>query len=179
MVKDLITDNQTLNGCLKYYQKYRKPHIGITSHGQMFLSCGTAQGCLNCARIEMAWDARNGQTVDEFDRGTDAQMGDVRLRIVADSDIDLDNLFGDTYNPDVNTDIPASRLEREREKEIERVNRDGVWGVQAQYFDGHRWETAESCYGFIGDDWKGASWEIEAMEYAMDSADKYVAEHVA
>lgn len=165
------TKQAKFNQLLRYYAKYRKPYIGQTSHGQTFFSCGTAQGCLNCARIEMEWDTRNGQTVDEFDRGLDALIGDVRLRIVADCDVDVDNLFGDTYNPKVNDDIPASRLERERKEEIARVDRDGVWGVQAQYFDGKRWETSDSCYGFIGDDWKGANFEVDAMKSAMNAAD--------
>lgn len=160
------------------YSKLRRSHFGITSNGKSYLSCGTAQGCLNCARVRIAWDARDGQTVDEFERGTDAQLGDVRLRIVADTDVDVADLFGDCFNPDVNTDIPRSKLEREEKAELERANRDGVWGVQAQWFDGQRWETTDSCYGFIGEDWKG-DYEIEAMESAMEAADKWVAEHVA
>lgn len=161
---------------LKEYCLLRKIHFGIDSNGKSYLSSGTAQGCLNCARIRAEWDAREGQVVDEFERGTDAKAGDVRLRIVADIDRDLD--FGDVYSPKVNTDIPASRLEREEKVEYERANRDGIWGVQAQYFDGRKWQTVDSCYGFIGDDWKG-DYEISAKESAMDAAKEWGSSHLA
>ena len=129
-----------------------------------------ARWALRNAKIRIEWDKKNGQVVSEFEQSRDAKRGDVRLRIVVDDCVDLDNLFGDTFNPQANPDIPESRLERERQAEIERVNRDGVWGVIGEYFDGEDWQHADSCFGFIGDDWKDSGYDTDAMASALEQA---------
>jgi hypothetical protein len=95
---------------------------------------------------------------------------DVRLKIVADDICDLDNLFGDTYSHKANPEIPQATLDRQREREIERVNRDGVWGIVGEYFDGEHWEHAGSCFGLIGEDWKNSGYDIEIMRATLDTA---------
>jgi len=129
-----------------------------------------ARWALRNAKTRIEWDKKNGDIVCEHERRHDATRGDVRLRIVADDSIDLDNLFGDTFNPEVNSDIPASRLERERQAEIDRVNRDGVWGVVGEFFDGEEWQHADSCFGFIGDDWKDSGYDTDIMASTLEKA---------
>lgn len=125
---------------------------------------------LHYAKTRIEWDRKNGQVIGEFERLNDPKRGDVRLRIVADESADLDNLFGDTFNPEANPDIPEPRLERERQAEIERVNRDGVWGVIGEFFDGEDWQHADSCFGFIGDDWKDSGYDSDIMASTLEQA---------
>jgi hypothetical protein len=129
-----------------------------------------ARWALRNAKTRMEWDKKNGQIVGEYERHHEAKRGDVRLRIVADESIDLDNLFGDTFNPDVNTDIHPQRLERERQAEIDRVNRDGVWGIVGEFFDGEEWQHADSCFGFIGEDWKDSGYDTNIMASTLEQA---------
>ena len=79
--------------------------------------------------------------------------GKVRLRIEPDEHASLEDLEGDMFNPKVNGDIPEAQLKEDREAFIERVNRDGVWGMIGEYWNGEAWEHADSSWGFIGDDW--------------------------
>jgi hypothetical protein len=129
-----------------------------------------ARLALFAAKTRIEWDKRNGETVDEYERDHDAKRGDVRLRIVADDSVDLDNLFGDTFNPKANPDIHPDRLERERQAEVERVERDGVWGVVGEFFDGEEWQHTDSCFGFIGDDWKDSGYDVDIMASTLRQA---------
>ena len=74
----------------------------------------------------------------------------------------------------MNDDIPASRLERERQVEIERVNRDGVWGVIGEYWNGREWVHVDSCWGFIGDDWRESGYDADIMRSTLDAANAYL-----
>ena len=125
-----------------------------------------AHWAIRHARVRLAWEER------EWDEFSAPAIGQVRLRVEPDEDCYLDNLFGDTYNPEVNSDIPRSRLERKREAEIERINRDGVWGIIGEYFDGESWVHADSCWGFVGDDWKGSGYDVDIMASTLAEAAK-------
>ena len=114
-----------------------------------------ATNALRAAKVQSAFDALEDETV--------------RLRIVPDDYVGLDDLFGDTYNPDANPDIPIKQMEREKQEEIDRINRDGVWGVIGEYFDGCNWQHADSCFGFVGDDWRDSGYDIDIMESALDA----------
>jgi hypothetical protein len=133
-----------------------------------------ASYALRSARVHIAWDKANGHSTYDGERIPcyDPRFRDVRLRIVADESADLDSLFGDTYSQTANSDIPLSRLERERKAEIDRVNRDGVCGVIGEYFDGETWQHADSCFGFIGDDWKDSGYDVDIMSQTLDAARK-------
>ena len=74
--------------------------------------------------------------------------------------------------PEVNPEIPESRLERERKEFLDKVNRDGVWGIIGEFFDGETWQHADSCFGFVGDDWKGRGYDVDIMRETLDSARK-------
>lgn len=81
------------------------------------------------------------------------QSENKKFRIVehADPDVDMENLKGDCYNPDVNPDIPNLK---EQEREFERtVEREGVFGYVLERWNpspGIGWEHIDSCWGFVG-----------------------------
>jgi hypothetical protein len=50
------------------------------------------------------------------------------------------------------------------------VDRDGVWGIVGEYFDGERWQHADSCFGFVGDDWKNSGYDTDIMRATLDEA---------
>ena len=93
----------------------------------------------------------------------------VRIRVEADNEM-CD--FGDTFSNDVNgdgTEETAERLKEEERKEIARANRDGVWGYIAEYFDGKTWNEAWSCWGFVGNDFEGSGYDIDALNMLIDA----------
>jgi hypothetical protein len=89
----------------------------------------------------------------------------------------LDDLLGDCYNPKVNPDINPTKLERERQWAIDRIERDGVWGVVGEYKAdvcptcgrGGEWVHGGSCWGFVGDDWKDDA-DVGIMEETLEAA---------
>ncbi len=101
--------------------------------------------------------------------------GLVRLDIVPDEVCMLEDLAGDCFNPDVNTDIPPARLAEEYRHFCDRVDRDGVWGIVGEWRlpidaavdDADAWQHADSCFGFVGDDWKGSGHDADIMRQAM------------
>lgn len=94
----------------------------------------------------------------------------MRLRMVPDETCSLEDLEGDCFNSKANPDIPASRLQHDREDFIAKVNRDGVWGIIGEYFDGEAWHHADSCFGFVGDDWKHSGYDTDIMRATLDKA---------
>ncbi len=121
------------------------------------------------AKTKQAWDS-----LDFGDVGPNQDRTLVRLRVMPDECCELDNILGDSYDPKVNPDIPAERLERERQAEIDRINRDGVWGVIGEYrvSADEEWEQADSCWGFVGDDWKNSGYDIDIMQTTLDALEK-------
>ena len=104
----------------------------------------------------------------EWDVAEQADL--VRLSIVADdTGWDLDELFGDTYNPKVNSDIDPERLARERREEVERVNSEGVWGIVGQYRCPccKTWINADSIWGFVGEDWKDSVYDTDIQDTTL------------
>lgn len=73
-------------------------------------------------------------------------------------------LKGDCFNPEVNDDIPVEKL-RQEEREFERrVEVEGVWGYLVQKWNpevGIGWETIDSIWGFVGEDFHGSEAEDE------------------
>jgi hypothetical protein len=64
----------------------------------------------------------------------------------------------------------ASTLERDRGEFIAKVDREGVFGVIGEYFDGERWQHADSCFGFVGDDWKNSGYDTDIMRATLNEA---------
>lgn len=98
--------------------------------------------------------------------------GKVRIEIFP-SDMAFEDLEGDTYNPQTNPDIPEAQLAAERKAEIERVNQEGVWFISAQYLTAQGWKTADSCGGFIGEDWEGSGYDVDMMHAAIEAFEAY------
>lgn len=70
-----------------------------------------------------------------------------------DTDYDMENLKGDTYNPEVNSDIPSGQIEREEREFEDLVSREGVFGYVLEKWNpevGKGWEQIDSCWGFVG-----------------------------
>lgn len=81
--------------------------------------------------------------------------GPVAVLVLPDDGCNLGDLEGDMFNPKASPEIPRKRLEAEQKAFRERVDSDGVWGVQAWFKTAAGdWEEGESCWGFVGDDWK-------------------------
>lgn len=128
-----------------------------------------AQWALSNARTRLEW---NKHQVAEYSSGEaiDPKRGNVRLRVIPDETCCLEDLEGDSFNPNANPEIPESRLKRDREEFIARVNREGVWGIIGEYFDGEQWQDADSCFGFVGEDWKHSGYDTDIMRATLDQA---------
>jgi len=109
----------------------------------------SADMALRAARTLVSFRRRECGEHDE-----PGQFACVRLRCVPDEYCTLEDLYGDTFNPQVNPSIPRSRLERERDEFDKRVQREGVWGIIAEYYDAvdKCWDFADSLFGIIGDE---------------------------
>jgi hypothetical protein len=129
----------------------------------------TASWALSNVRTRLAWDKHE---VAEYTSGEpiEPKRGQVRLRTVPDDTGSLDDLEGDCFNPEANPTVLPSRLQREREEFIAKINADGVLGVIGEYFDGETWQHADSCFGFVGDDWKHSSYDTDIMYTTLTAA---------
>jgi len=94
-----------------------------------------------------------------------------------DDDLGIDDLFGDCFDPNVNSDINPNVLKKQRAAAIDRASREGLWIMVAKAkkddsnYDG--WEETDSIGGFVGDDFYGSGYEeqmyLSAMDYIADS----------
>jgi len=153
---------------LERYKELRQDHVNRSPYtGKIRHYKVSAKFALNSAKnyvkVMSAWK----QYEDDL----------VRLEIVPDeSYYSPDDLFGDTFNPDVNDDIDPERLAKEEQEAIERANRDGIWGIVGKFkcncncprCDG--WHTSDSVWGFIGDDWKDSGYDIDVMHHTLIDA---------
>jgi hypothetical protein len=81
------------------------------------------------------------------------QIDAFRIVELVDECTTLKDLKGDTYNHEVNPDIPLEQLQIE-EKTFERqVETFGVYGYELQRWNSEidkGWEHVDSCWGFVG-----------------------------
>ena len=110
-----------------------------------------AQWALSNARTRMEWEKYE---VGEYSSGEPIppETWQCTAPYLPDETCSLGDLEGDCFNPKANPYIPASKLQHDREEFIAKVNREGVWGIIGEYFDGEQWQHADSCFGFVGDD---------------------------
>jgi len=121
-----------------------------------------AKNALARAHILTQWDERQ----------TDAEIaGAVRLTWEPDYSADFEDLCGDCYDPRVNSDISPPRLERQKKAFLEQINNEGVWGLVGEYFDGNKWQHADSCWSFVGQD--AHDYEIDIKAATLDAAAEY------
>ena len=111
-----------------------------------------ATWALSNARTRMAWEKHE---VAEYSSGEpiDPKRGNVRLRVVPDELCSFEDLEGDCF-----------------EEFIAKLNQEGVWGIVGEYFDGEVWQHADSCFGFVGDDWKNSGYDTDIMQATLDAA---------
>lgn len=121
------------------------------------------------AALLRRWNDVGGEIVSKYDASDEWESGDSRVRIVEmpDDCCHMDDLKGDCFNPDVNDNINRNRLAREEREFEERVNRDGVHGYRAEYWNGAEWIETDSIWGFVGDDFIGSCYDDDLMESAM------------
>lgn len=60
-------------------------------------------------------------------------LGLVRFRVEPDECVELEDMFGDTYTPELHPEIPEEQILKEKQEYIDRINRDGVWGIISEY----------------------------------------------
>jgi hypothetical protein len=122
------------------------------------------------AEVERDWADAGGHVLygASYKAEPNEDRGPVRLRVIPDEVSSMDDLMGDMFDPSVNDDISPSRLELERRAFEERVSRDGVCGVQAEYWNGEEWVSTDAVWGFVGDEWQESGYDLDLMRSAMD-----------
>ena len=92
-------------------------------------------------------------------------QGIVRLLVVNDSEA-YDASYIDTW-----ADVRESDRERAKREVYARCNDEGVFGVctEARETCGH-WHAVDSCWGFIGDDWRDSGYDHDLRRSALEKA---------
>jgi len=116
----------------------------------------SAHIALDYARTAVEWDEL--ELLSEWDDGT------VRLFVEPDE-----------YTTSID-DLIGNAPESVAKAETERANRDGVWGIVGQYldpatrYDGRReWVTADSVWGFSGDDWQDSGYDYSVKRATLNA----------
>ena len=128
-----------------------------------------AKWALSNARTRLEWDKHE---VAEYSSGEpiDPKRGNVRLRVVPDETCSLEDLEGDCFNPKANPDIPAVKTGT-RSRGIHRESESGrSVGNHRRILRRGRWQHADSCFGFVGDDWKHSGYDTDIMRATLDEA---------
>jgi hypothetical protein len=166
---------------LAEYRRARAP--SFSRYGDRRLYAYGARSALQQARYALeaqaraiVWDRHDGFTIGDGDRHIDDAPGTsldcpgaVRLRLVPDDCMSFDDLAGDTYTAELHPEIPRSVMDRERQAYIDKINAEGVWGVVGEYWNGLEWEHADSCFGFVGDDWRGSGYDQDIMSATLSA----------
>lgn len=145
---------------LREYKRIRQPHVGrYAGTGKVHHYQPKAADALKSARYTVT-------TQRKWDDLISREVGTVRLRTEPDTIVDIDDLAGDCYDPKANPDIQPHVLAREYMEFVELVNREGLYGLIGEYWNGEEWVNAGSCWGFVGDDYGG--YEYDIMNAAID-----------
>lgn len=143
------------------YHRIRQDHVArYTGTGRIYHHKVPAAAALDSAR----------RIVDITTRWDDAEdKGLVRLTVHPDYHSDIEDLAGDTYNPIANPDIQPHILARQYREFVNRVNQEGVWGIQSEHKcpDCGQWVTDDSVWGFVGDDWEGSGYDLDLKAAAL------------
>ena len=130
----------------------------------------TAENAWRAAKVNEKWEAAGGYTVD----GTDSVLvrsreDDAMVRAVILPDIDPDLSWLDADNGPILVDGKWMSSEQYGDMIRARAMTDGVHVVITQYWDGETWQDADSCGGFIGEDWNDSGYDTDMMESALDA----------
>lgn len=165
---------------LEHYRRLRAARFSPYGDRQAFIMDATsalsgARMALEADAIRREWDDEGGTLADSYDAKRRAVPGDddglVRIVCHPDESSSLEDLEGDTFNPRVNPEIKPEILAREREEFAARLERDGVWGLVAEYWNGAEWVHTDSIWGLVGTDLDHV--DTDLMRSAMDG----LAEH--
>lgn len=121
------------------YQRIRKP---VTSPVFGVLPGATAQGALRVAR-----DYARIKPLIDCDL--------IRIDVRPDDMCDLDDVFGDTFDVELNaSSVPGGErtIKAQHKEAIRRVEQFGIVGIVSQYrlTPDSQWIDADSCWGFEG-----------------------------
>jgi hypothetical protein len=131
------------------YARERAPlFVQARDSGRMVESRNGAAQALRNARVKLAWAQAYGFEVAEFEcrdieGAPDPASGAGRVRLLIRND--------ECGVPD---DFDGS--ERDLQEARERASRDGMCGVESQFWNGAEWVDVDPVWGFIGDDWRGS-----------------------
>ena len=89
--------------------------------------------------------------------------GLARIRRVPDEYAGLDYILENMLDMDVSLDDKPHIMERERQHEIDRAYREGVWGHIAEAWNGRDWVELDSIFGFIDDDFERSGYDKDLM----------------
>lgn len=70
----------------------------------------------------------------------------------------------------------------EDENEVRaRVSREGTFGIIARYrpSEDDSWRAVDSCWGFIGDDWKDSGYDTDLMLAALEALDEAIGDEAS
>jgi len=166
---------------IQKYRANRAPRFTESYPGRAFHT--GAQSALTQARYavadnatESAWIEAGGECIPQYEASDYWEEGDARVRIVehGDDHCSMDDLKGECYNPDVNSDINPNILKRQEREFESMVESDGVWGYVAQYWDGDSWEETDSIWGFAGDSFDESGYDGDLKQSALDALAAHV-----
>lgn len=108
------------------------------------------------------------------------RAGLVELEWVPDEFCSIQELKGDGYNKDVNSDIRPSILKRQEKAFEEQVEREGVWGLVGKFWNpvSQKFERADSCFGFVGQDAHDYEHDIKAATIDAVKGNKDLIQHL-
>ncbi len=112
------------------------------------------------AQTRASWDSLNGYVLG-YDYEPEPDEAPVRLRLEPDCDADPCDFDG---------------TERQLEAARERANRDGMWGMIGEYWDGHEWIEVDAVWGFIGDDWENSGYDTNIMTTTIEHYQRHETE---
>ena len=125
--------------------------------------------------VKKRFAALGGEIVTDYETSDFWQSGDSRIRIVESADcMSWDDLTGDSFCPKANPDIKPEILEHEAQEYADKIQHEGVWFYDAQFWNGDYWESVDSIGGFVGDDFIGSSYDDDLMESAIDALEKCI-----
>jgi hypothetical protein len=138
----------------------------------------TGQQTYTRGRLPQVWQHFQRSTEIRWAFDHFHKLGLVRLEREPD-DQSFDDLFGDCYVREVNTDINPNVLAKQRKGAERRLELEGQWVICAQFNTGWRepntqviwgdeWETDECIGGFVGEDFWGSGYEEDLRLAALD-----------
>lgn len=144
-----------------------------------------AREALRYAKVLKRWDDVDGYVAWEGDNypRLDSEpyeygSGYGPVRIVVRSELEpYDDSYIDTWD-DSPIVVDGTRMTREEFREWlwARIERDGVHGIESQFWNGVEWEHADSVWGFVGDDWRDSGYDADLMSAALDELDAHLAD---